>query len=247
MKKTIVFLTAFLSISFARGLTLSDIETQVRRHVDDTATSSTLQRYSDTIIDSVVNEAQREIVNQTWCVMDSTGYALTAGTTYYQLPTNFIATEKVLFQDRTNNVYVLKQVKPRSYLQSNPNYEKSSSGGQSPTNYQIRDSTSGAATQEISYIPVPTTSSTGTVRVDYYKRADDLSSDSDVPFDGDYSLYQYHDLLTYYTASRLFLMEGNVNGAAVYSQLYQAGLTLMKEKSGHNPDYNPGAAGGGIR
>jgi hypothetical protein len=244
MKKLIVFAAAILAAQFAHALTLSEIETNVRRHVDDTASSSSLQRYSDTIIDAVVNEAQREVVNQTWCVSSSTGYSLTAGVTYYALPTDFIATKNVIFQDRSNNVYVLKQVLPRTYLGQNPNYEKSSSGGQSPTNYQIRDSTSGAATQEISYIPVPTTSSTGTVRVDYYKRADDLSSDSDVPFDGDYSLYSYHDLIVYYTASRLFLMEGNVNAAAVYSQLYQSGLALMKEKFGVNPDYVPSAIGG---
>lgn len=242
-RNVIILLTLIFTSPIAKALTLSDIETQARRHVDDTATSASLQKYGDTIIDALANEAQRDIVNQTLCIQTSTGYALTAGVTYYALPSDFIATKNVIFQDRTNNVYVLKQVLPRSYLGLNPNYEKSSSGGQSPTNYQIRDSTTGANTQEISYIPVPTTSSTGTVRVDYYVRATDLASDSDVPFDGNYNLYQFHDLIVYYVASRLFLMEGNTNGGAVYSQLYQAGLALMKEKFGVNPDYTPGAAG----
>lgn len=241
MKKTIVFLVAFLSISFVRGLTLSDIETHVRRHVADTATSSTLQRYSDTIIDSVVNEAQREIVNQTFCIQASTGYSLSAGTTYYSLGSDFIAAVNVIFTDRTGNVYKLKQLMPRSNYQKNPSFEKQS--GQ-PTNYIIRDSTTGTNAQEIAYIPVPTSISTGTVRVDYYAMANDLSSDSDVPFNGSYNLYSYHDMLVYFTTSRLFLMEGNTNAAAVYSQLYQNGLNLMKEKFGVSPDYSPGAVGG---
>ena len=221
----------------ASALTLSDIETAVRRNIRDTSSTAAQQRYTDTVLDAIINEGQREVVNFTWCVQTSTSRVLSSQTTYYSLPTDLISIEMVTFRDSTNQTIELDEYSEAKAYSEEGDFERSSSGA--PDHYFVRYSTSGGNALEIAYLPVPTTSSTGTVRVLYNVQATDLSSDSDVPFDGLNHLYQYHVTLVYYATYRIKLMEGMADEAALYIKLYEAAIATMKDRLGRAPNYSP--------
>jgi hypothetical protein len=90
--------------------------------------------------------------------------------------------------------------------------------------------------------PVGTTS-TGTIRMIYIANPVTMSGDSDVPFNSSNRYVNYHDLLVYYTCARIFMIEGDVNKAGIYSQLYESRLQVLKEKVGSKPGYIPSFSG----
>lgn len=226
----------------AKALTLAEIETQVRRNVRDTASSSSLQRYSDSILDGFINEVQKDISNQTWAVEASTSYALTAQTTFYDLPNAFVAAKRATFT--FGPTIRLTGVTEQSVLDSNPDFERSSKG--TPVQYFIRQSkTAGDTAMEIAYLPVPqSSSSTGTVRVDYVVQPTDMDDDADVPFNGLRHLYPHHMAIVWGTTLRIKLLEGKTDEAELYSQLYDRSIQILRDSVGKLPDYRPSFSGG---
>lgn len=240
MKRRVACFLAVLFISgISYALTLSDIETQVRRNIRDT--DSSIQRYSDTILDAVINEAQDVVVNETWCLRLSTAITLVAGTTYYNLPDDFIAVYQVNFLDNSNQWGEMEQISEKVLYDTNPDFEHG--GANAPTEYFIRYSTSGGNNLQFGVNPIPSTTSTGTVRIDYHNQATDMSSDSDVPFDGLLHLYPYHDTLWSYATFRIKVLEGKTDEADVYAKLYDRKVEIMKERFKTHPNYNPSIKG----
>jgi hypothetical protein len=225
----------------AAALTLADVLTQARRYLRDTASDTTLQRYSDTYLTDLANAGQRAVVSETWPLNASTTLTLSVGTTYYSLPTDMLGIREVTYQNGTTLVRRnLTETSERSIMQSNSDYERQSG---EPTQYFTRPSTASATTLEMAILPVPrTSSSTGTVRVDYYNQATNLSTatTSGVPFDGDRMLYPYHEAIVYYVIWRVKLLEGDTAGAAGYQQLYESAVTVMGGRLGDRPNYTPG-------
>jgi hypothetical protein len=218
---------------------LAEARTEVRRLVKDTATSSTLQRYSDTVLLSFLNQSQREVVTGSLALESTTFYVLSAGTTYYSLPTDVINVKFVKFRDSAAHTRKLQQVSYKATLEGNPDYERLTGP---PFQYFVRPSTT-ATTSDITYLPIPTTSSTGTVTITYFKQATALASDSDVLLDGDVTLLPYHETVVFGTVAKIKLIEGDPS-AATYIQLQQSGLQAMNSRLGEMPDYNPGMSGG---
>jgi hypothetical protein len=240
LKYAVPFLLLFAG-SHAFALTLSEIRTQVRRNVRDTATDTTLQRYLDATITEYVNEAQREVVNLTWCVEKSTSYVLTAGTTYYDLPSDFLGVQQVTFTDSDSTTFLLKEISEKVQYQTNADFEMTALG--QPTQYFTRMPDSGTA-MEIAYVPIPDTSaSTGTVNVQYAYQPADLSGASDVPFDGFLTLYPYHGALVARATASIKQIEGRNDEAAIYFQLFDRYMAQMKDKNGAMPSYLPSARG----
>jgi hypothetical protein len=239
MKKFLRILLLFASLLITRqsfALTLSDIETQIRRNVRDTATSG--NRYSDAILDDWINEAQREIVNMTWCVNASTSISLVAATTYYSLPDNFITPYLVLFTETGEDTVQMKERLEGSLYDDNPSFEDTSSG--SPTEYFLRQSLSGGDNLQVGFVQVPTSSSTGTVRIDYFAYPDDMSSDSDVPFGGLLHLKTYHYTLVNHVTAKIKALEGKTGEADFYRQEFERGISIMDQRLKEAPNYRPG-------
>ena len=217
-------------------MTLSDIETAIRRNMRDTSTDSTSQRYSDSVLLDYINEQQRQINNLTWCVDTSTSYVLTSGTIYYDLPTDFIAARQVTFTDQSSNVLWLEEWSERKVYQQEPSFATNSTG--QPVKYFTRSS--GGTAAQIAYLPYPnTSSSTGTVTVWYYAQVTDLASASDVPFDGYLPLYPYHYSIVAGVTARLKAVEGLADEAKFYSDQFTLYVTNMKEKFAAHPNYVP--------
>jgi hypothetical protein len=225
------------------SLTLSDIRTEIRIAVKDNPTSSTFYRYTDTNLNNFINEAQREMVNRTWLSQRVTSYILTSGVTYYNLPTDYIVAQQVYFTDKSGSTQDLDEIAQKTLYDFNPAWERDS--GQ-PESYWISHATTPqnqqSAPLRISYIPIPTKTSTGTVTIWYNNIVPNLSSDSHVPFQNRRHLYPYHQALAYHVIYRIKLREVKVDQAGLYQTLYENILQTMKQRLGEMPNYRPGAA-----
>ena len=225
----------------AQALTLSDVRTQVRIAVRDNPSDSSRRRYSDTVLLDYINEAQREVSNATWLCLKSTTYVLSPMTTYYTLPTDLLAIDQVYFTNRSGNLRELEEKSQRGLYDSNPAW--STSRGE-PIEYWVSATTNpspgASAPLYISYVPIPTSASTGTIVMWYLNQPADLSADSDVPFENRRHLYPYHMCLAYHVITKIKILEGWGEEAITYQTLYVNSVNLMKENLGKAPNYTPG-------
>lgn len=238
MKKlALLFFLAASAAVRVNALTLAEIRVEVRRYSNDVVDPRV--KHSDAMITRLVNEAQREVVNQTWCLTNRSTQTLTAATTYYNLPNDLIAIEHVEFRDTSSRTRELLEVSEKATQQSNPDYERQAGA---PFQYFVRSTTFTTGTPlQIAVIPVPSSStSAGLLTIDYYSQATSLSADTDVPFDGQRVLYPYHYALVYSAVAKLKLIDGDTTGAAAYLQMAQAYYALMLDRLGRMPNYNPG-------
>ena len=241
MKTIFLFLVFLFSGSMAGAVTLSQIRTEVRRALRDNPSDSTLRRYSDSVLLDYVNAAQREMVNTLWLADKTTSYVLSPLTTYYNLPDDFLVAHQVYFTDTFGQTTEMDEVLQRSLYDNNPSWDRNN--GQ-PIEYWVSGSTNPQSQQSaplrISYIPIPTYTSTGVVTAWYYSTVPDLSSDSDVPFENRKNLTNYHYALIYHVISRIKLIEGKGDEAVAYQNLYQAYTGQAQSNLGRAPNFNPG-------
>ena len=232
MKNKIVFLALLFSSSVSFALTLSELRTNSRLLIKDT--SAIRQRFSDTQINNFVNEAQRDAINNTWCISKSAEIPLVIGTTYYTIPTDSIAIQRVTFQRR--NMPETTLIKLDGDF-NNAAWENSIG---TPVSY-FQDPTQ---TDKIGVYPWPNTaSSTGTLRLIYYSQGTNLSADADEPFNSEDRFVSYHDILPYFVAYRVYLLEGEIEKATTYRQEYESRLQIMGGRVGSKINYTPSISG----
>ncbi len=236
MKKLAIIVILLLQAGLAAALTLADIRTAVRRNVQDTATDTTLQSYSDAYITALVNEGQREIVTMTWAVESSTSLVLTAGTANYPLPDDTLAVFSALYQLPSGITSELDEVGERTLYSENPDFARQTG---KPLKYFVRINDRNETAMEMVYVPNPTSASTGTVTIKYAAQAADLAADADVPFNGLVHLSQYHQNLVYFATARIKLLEHRPAEAQAYLQLYTGGVTSMKDRLNQMPNFRP--------
>ena len=186
---------AFKDVSYS--LTLSNLRTELRRILRDT--DSSRQRFTDAFLLDFTNEAQREITNATWVVEESSSRVLSPLTTYYLLPNDVITITGIEFLNSQNNYISLDETTYKKLEADNPGWRRFNAA---PVEYFVDNATT-TNQLVISYIPIPDSSSTGTVTVRYISQVDDLSADADVPFNGRRELYTFHMSIVYYSAMML--------------------------------------------
>lgn len=232
MKKLFIAFLFLLPVN-ASALTLLELRTNVRLLIKDASTSR--QRYTDTQVNNFINEGQRDVINNTWVITKSTNITLVTGTTYYTLPTDTLAIQRVTKDRRNLPETSLIKLDGDS---SNGTWENSVG----VANSYFQDP---SQTDKIGVYPWPnSSSSTGTIKVIYYAVAPVISSDADIPFNGEARFYAYHDLLEYFAAYRVYLLEGEVDKAGLYRQEYESRLTLMAGRIGMKGNYNPSFSAG---
>lgn len=241
MIRKILFFQALLLLFTVnvQALTVSEIYTEVRRYVNDNASSSARYKYSDAALNSFINTAQQEIVNATWLSQNTSSYILTPNTTFYSLPSNMIAIAKVEFQDVGGNILELKESTLKKLYGQNPEW-KSNRGA--PVEYYVSEaniSSPSLTGLNISYLPIPTNTSTGTVTIQYYNQVVDISTGTDIPFDSKNHLIPYHNTIVYNVVSRIKLLEMKTSEAQFYDQLYGRELIMMRDRIHSKPNYNP--------
>lgn len=228
--RTLSFLLLF-PLASASALTLSQIRTELRVRIRDTST--TRQRYSDSQLLNLINEAQRDVVNETWAVeKTTTDFSLSVNTTYYAFPTDMIAPFNL-----TSNGMALPEtslIQLDSLNQGNAWIHQTG-----VPQYYFVDRSKG-----LGFFPVPgTVTSTTTISYHYYAMAPDLAADSDVPFNGQSNLLAYDDLLIYYPAAVIYTIENEADKSKDYFSLYTARLQLMEQDVGKRPNFVPSMAG----
>ena len=225
----------FLGVSFLNAcpsycLTLSGIRTLTRTLVNDSGTSR--RRFSDSQLNTWINEAQRQVSARTYCIEISTSFELVSGTTYYPTRTDFLHVRRLTYK-----FFELPETTPAA-LDGRTTIWETSKGG--PINYFVRFS----SRNMIGFVPFPNASTdTGTIRMDFYAHATSLSADADVPFNGINELTSYHESLAFYAAGIAAAIDGRTDIAGLYFQRYEAIIKLMEERCRARPNYTPGLTG----
>lgn len=238
--KNIVFavLLGILSAN-AHALTLSDLLTQSRLFLRDTATDPLRQRFSDTQLTYFLNNCQKETNLRTWAVVNSSAITLTPGTTEYSLPSDHIAILRVT----VNQTPIVERT--FSFLDDS-NYNWISDSGV-PVEYYVRVDSSivtGVSRESIGLHPISTF--TALMVVQYLAQPPDLVVGGDVPFAGNNRLYPFHHALAFYAAYQGFLCISEMDDALVYYKRYEDEVALMEGTIKTSLTFNPSFRGGFI-
>lgn len=196
---------------------------------------SSRRRFSDSVLDQFINEGQRDVINRTWAIRNSDTVTLVAQTTYYDLNSDVLAIDQVIYTHESGNRIELEEVAEHSFIEGNPKWESNSG---TPAVYFTRISTDSGTALEIAFHPIPTSSSTGTVRVDYFASASDMSSDSDVPFNGLLHLYSYHESIVWYVVGKIAILERMTDLANSAVGIYTSWIEIMNDRLGRTPNRN---------
>lgn len=221
-----LLLALLLFPGLSHALTLSGLRSQAR---DLALDNGNRLRFSTSTIDSFLNEGQRIAVIDTKAIVRSGQFELAVGTTYYSLPNDYYQMRRL-----TLRYLILNEVSP-DYLDGRAGltWETSSS---LPTNYFIAFS----SRTKIGFYPFPNnTSSTGTVRYEYFAQASDMSAITDEPFSGATEIDPYGYILAYYAAFRMAAIDGRADLAMLYRTEFYEGLDRMKREVLARPSYRP--------
>lgn len=214
---------------------MAQIITEARVRIKDTST--TRQRYTDAQLTNIINEGQRDVVNNTWCIEKTLTFNTVAGTTYYALPTDYIVVNRITSNYLNTPETTLIQM---DSLNGNTSWE--TQANRIPQAYFIDHSQPN--NMDIGIYPYPQDNlSTTTIRMKYEAMVGDLVNPTDLAYSGEYHLQTYADLLTYYTAYRIYIIEGEADKATAYGQEYAARLKVMDANVGKKPNYNPSFSG----
>lgn len=230
MKSKIILLfmgLAILSVScFAR--TFSELLADARLLARDPS-SSNRPRFTDAQVKEFINEGQRDAISDTLCIIEDTSIVLVADIRTYSLPTDFITAHRVTFDyqvlDEVTTVNKDKKLNQWEETQGVPN------------EYYI-DFTDRT---KMAFYPYPDSDGdTGTVRVDYYAQATDLSADADIPFNSISEFTPFHKMLAYYAAARMLQIDKLHQLANQYMQQYALDKSRFYSYCRKRPAYQPG-------
>lgn len=232
MKKWIVLLSLFLLPLKAHALTAAQIISSARIYLGDNSNSPTRQQFTDANLLSFLNDGVREANAQNWILQSTYAFALSGGTTEYALPDNFVATQRVLFNNKKIDATSLNE------LDANSVGWKTQNG--TPIKYWLDYF---VTPTNIGFYPAPVTSSTGPVIVYYVQQPTELTLTSQVPYNGWTMMTPYHSGLVYYICYRAYMAQEDMEKAPIYLNDWQISLQLMRVGLYKQPDFNPGMAG----
>ena len=229
--RPLLAVSVFLWTVSANALTLAQIRTAVRLNIRDTATSTALQRYSDSTLNTLINEGQRAVAMRAWPMTKTNTLTASASTVYYTMPSDTLAIRRV-----TYNGVVLPEV-TQQQIDADQNYGSWESSTTTTTpKYWFRGNQN--STNSIGLYPAPA-SSGATVLVYYASAPTDLSADSDVPFESETRFSSYHDLLVFYATERIEMIEGLTDKAQMFQGFFDTELETFSENIGLRPQVVP--------
>lgn len=236
VKCLIALLLIACPASKAYSLTLSELLTQTRVFLRDTASDSARQRFSDTQLTSFLNNGQKEVNLKVWAVINSSAIKLSAGTTEYSLPTDHIAVLRI-----TANHSPLVERDFKFFDDASTSWISDSG---TPTEYYVRvDSSLVAGVSRECFGVHPVSTAAATAIVQYLAQPADLSASGDIPFSGNLRLYPFHQGLAYYAAYRGYLAMGTREEAAFYMRDYENLVALMEANTKTRFMFNPNIRG----
>lgn len=215
----------------SHALTLAQLITSARTLALDAASSSR-QRFSDSQITQFINDGQSQAISQTRCLRNSVIFQLQTGSTYYAMPSGYLTINRVTIGSKW-----IQEMSPAALDGRSRGWEASSGY---PTYYFVNFS----SRNYIGFAPFPQTSTdTDTVKVEYSVQANQLSSSTDVPFNGSGDLYDFHQGLAYYSAAMMSAIEGQTQRATSFLGVYTAVMGQMEKRCLERPNYMPSGTG----
>jgi hypothetical protein len=233
VNKFLLCLTIVFCSSLSYALTVEEIFARVRVNIQDQALSRDVLGLSNETLLRYANDGQRETNILAWLLEGKTTVYLTSGTQEYALPVDFLTTDRVIY----NNIRIA-QTSLNQLDTDLPGWL--ASVGSTPQKYYVYPAT----TSFIGFVPKPSSTTTSVaVYVYYVKQPIELTSLSDVPWNGWKSLYAYHTSLVYYVTYRAFEAIGNNTVADKYYQEWSSSILNMRHGIYSMPDFNPGFQG----
>ena len=241
MKRLLLLLFVVLGVltpSRATTLSSSDVLTRARVYLRDQSTSANRQQFPDATLLQFLSDGQREANAQNWLLQSSYTFTLSLGTTEYAMPSDFMATIRVWYQPPGSSYLKLDQTSMDQLDAQSVGWTNATG---TPTKYYFDRSTS---TLYLGFYPAPSVaSSTGPIIVYYVQQPVDVTSTSQVPFNGNLILQPYVSALSYYVAYRGFMTVEETDLANLYLQYWINFLQLMHQGMGKTPDFSPGFVG----
>lgn len=194
------------------------------------ANSNTRQRFSDSEVTNFLNQGQREAISRTTCIERSFTFQLSRNTTYYPVPSDFLTVRRV-----TRGSMAMTELSPAGLDGRSRGWETASG---KPT-YYFQNWSSRAL---VGFTPWPSLATdTDTIKMDYFAMTQEMASASDQPFNNIAEFYDYHQMLSYYAASRMTAIDGRVTLTQLYVQIYESMLKSMSDHCKSRPNYLPSA------
>lgn len=213
------------------ALTLSQLETETRTLLRDTAADTNFQRFSQSQIDAYLNEAQRDFQNTSWLLQGSTQFLLVPGQRAYPVPYDFAAAISVKVSSTP-----IGEITVRGFNQDDPLFETAVG---TPTVFFIDNYSNGVA-PSAKFYPNPTTALPITLY--YVQQARTLVNASDVPFDSDPHLVTYHDALADFAAAKCWLLLGRADLSGALMGMYSSRATMARADVFKMPNSGPTGA-----
>lgn len=216
------------------GLQLSEIRSSVRLRIRDATTDTNNQRFSNSQLNDIINEGQRDVINKTWLLTATTFFGLTLGITEYNMPDDFLAPIRVTVSSRT--------IAETSYNGLDQDSTDWTVRTATPTSYYLNHN----RTQDqvyMGFVPKPSTTSVNSVFIFYAREAPTMTSDTNEPFDGKEVYNQHHETLVDYTTGICWLIQGRHDLAKLYMELYTNRTEFLRRNAALMPNFNPALRG----
>jgi len=165
MTRYLIILLLFSTRQIYAG-TVSDLIGDVRTMGMDPAFTGQ-ELFTERQVTNLLNEAQKDTISNTLCIREAYVFDTSSGTVYYNLPSNFIQIDRVLSDDQR-----LEEKSPAKLDLASSEWETITG---EPVNFFVNFS----SRTKIGFYPYPVTNTTTTtVKVEYYARADVITSNA---------------------------------------------------------------------
>jgi hypothetical protein len=230
MRKRIVSILVCLIVSVpAFAMDWAGILAQVRMLEKDNV--STAYRWTDQELLDRANMIQDDMCAKTFLLQKRYYISTSSGTQEYRLPSDCIKILRAgyMINGSTDAYKKLTFVTIAGKDSADSNWQNKADG--LPLEYYRRS-------DYVGLIPAPSASYYGTdyLQVDYVVRASSMSATTDIPFNGDYTLYPFHQAIIYGICALCEWEKGNSAGYTTMQTVYLDWLMKIYTIVGTEPE-----------
>jgi hypothetical protein len=198
----------------------SEVRTEIRRSIKDNDPDPQRYRWTDIDLNARINIAQRKIAAETQSLEGRIVDDIQSGISEYSLPDVFLKDLRVLYKNSDGDYKRLKKISQEEL----DNYASAWRDSQSEiiTHYSIRHNTI------LIIYPTPNFNRTDGLKLDIIKQPDDLTADTDKPFDGSNLLLPFQDSIVLEVARQCLSDEGKTELASIKIAELKIRITAIK-------------------
>lgn len=204
MKKIIISTVMVFSVTSSWALNMGEVRKEIRYKIIDTTETVNSPRWSDKIINEMINNSQNRIALFTDCCYSRWTIDTSTGIQEYDKPADMYKIDMVRYM-QNSSTYSYKRIDYKDFAALDRDVSTSwisySSG--MPTYYYERGAKIGLQPK-----PGLTYAQVNALMVEGYKMPAAMDDDTDIPWDTDYSLIPFHSLIVLDVSSEIRDSEG---------------------------------------